>query len=250
MTHCRVRNYLTIGDPWPDPKYQLKYEDRLLEIYHFQDVTCRDALRNEQALRVGDAAGDVDDTQPYERQASTVTLPLPSEHDAESQYGGSVHETIEASGTPSILLIRSFKLSCFLRSLLGKVLWWVPCLHTDLDCYDRDFSDYPLQGFNLFGAAPPDTMPAIEVINDIDSVKQINDPRDFFRELDALKSIEADYHKRMEVRVKADIERARQKDEALHARLQSKMPKREPSPVETIAVSVSVMEDVKSGTNA
>ncbi|SJL13513.1 uncharacterized protein ARMOST_16957 [Armillaria ostoyae] len=250
-THCHVRNDLTIGDPWFDPKYQLKHEERLLEIYHFQDVARRDTIRNEQkALLAGDAAGDVEDARPDERQASTVTLPLPSEHDAESQYDGSVHKTIEASGAPSIVSKRPSKLSTFLRSVLGKVLRRIPCLHSDLENYDRDLSDDPLQGFNLFGATPPDTMPVIEVIEDIESVKQINDPWNFFRELDALKrQASPDYHERIKVKVQADIDRAREKDEALYAQLQSKMPKRErePSPAETIAMSVT--EDAKSGTN-
>ncbi|KAK0466068.1 uncharacterized protein EV420DRAFT_1636673 [Desarmillaria tabescens] len=200
----------TIGDPWPDPKYQLRHQERLLEIYHFEDVARRDALQKEQeALRVGDGAGDVDGDQPDQ-----------------------LHESMESSGTP-IVLTRPFKLTSFLRSLLGKVLRWVPCVHTDLDYYDRDFSDDPLHGFDLFGATPPDTMPVIE--------------------LDALESIEADYHKRMEIKVQADIEGAREKDEVLHAQLQSKMPKREPSPVETVAVSASVTEviaDAKSSANA
>ncbi|PBL00102.1 hypothetical protein ARMGADRAFT_1006359 [Armillaria gallica] len=248
-THCRVRNDLTVGDQWPDPKYQLKHEERLLEIYHFQDVARRDALRNEQeALLAGDA-GDVEDAQSDEHQASTVTLPLPSERDAESQYDGSVHKTIEASGAPSIVSKRPSKLPVFLRLVLGKVLRWIPCLHPDLENYNGDLSDDPLQGFNLFGATPPDTMPVIEVIEDIESVKQINDPWNFFRELDALKRIEVDYHERIKVKVQVDIDRAREKDEALYAQLQSKMPKRkrEPSPVETIAISVT--EDAKSGIN-
>ncbi len=193
-THCRVRNDLTVGDQWPDPKYQLKHEERLLEIYHFQDVARRDALRNDQEnLLAEDAACDVEDAQPDERQASTATLPPPSEHDAESQYDGSVHKTIEASGAPSIVSKRPSKLSAFLRSVLGKVLRWIPCLRPELDNYDRDLSDDPLQGFNLFGATPPDAMPVIEVIEDIESVKQINDPWNFFRELDALKRYTSRY---------------------------------------------------------
>ncbi len=167
----------------------MKHEERLLEIYHFQDVGRRDTLRNEQEVLAGDAAGDVEDGQPDERQSSTVSLPLPSEHDADSQYDGLVHKTIEASGAPSIVSKRpsTSKLSDFLRSVLGKVLRWIPCLQPDLENYDGDLSDEPLQGFNLFGATPPDTMPVIEVIEDIESVKQINDPWNFFRELDALK---------------------------------------------------------------
>ncbi len=153
----------------------------------------RDTLRNEQQVLAGDAAGDVEDAQPDERQSSTVSLPLPSEPDADSQYDGSVHNTIEASGAPSIVSKRPSKLSAFLRSVLGKVLRWIPCLHPDLENYDGGLSDDPFQGFNLFGTTPPDSMPAIEVIEDIESVKQINDPWNFFRELDALKRYASRY---------------------------------------------------------
>ncbi|KAK0479784.1 hypothetical protein IW261DRAFT_1608051 [Armillaria novae-zelandiae] len=169
-------------------------QERLLENYHFQDVARRDTLWKEQeAILAIDNAEDVDDPQPDERQASAVTLPLPSEHDTESQYDGSVHKTIGTSRAPSIVSKRPTKLSDFLRS--------------------------------------------------------INDPWNFFHELDALKRIEADYHERMKAKVPADIDRAREKDEALYTHLQSKMPKRkhERLPVEMIAISV--MEDANSGTN-
>ncbi|KAK0500957.1 hypothetical protein EDD18DRAFT_1146737 [Armillaria luteobubalina] len=233
-THCRIRNDLTVGDPWPDPKYQLRHQERRLENYHFQDVARRDTLKKEQeALLAVDTAGDAKNTQPDECQASTITLPLPPEHDAESQYDGSVHKTIETSRAPSIVSKRHLKLSDFLRSVVGKVLWWIPCLHQDFENYDRDLFGDPLQ----------------EVIEDIESVKQINDPWNFFRELDAMKGIEADYHERMKVKVRADINRAREKDEALYTELQSKMPKRkhQHSPMEMTAMSVT--EDAKSGTN-
>ncbi|KAK0461577.1 hypothetical protein IW261DRAFT_1629257 [Armillaria novae-zelandiae] len=79
-----------------------------------------------------------------------------------------------------------------------------------------DLSDNPLRGFDLLGTIPPDTMPVMEVIEDIESVKQINDPWNFFRELNALKSIKADYDERMKVKVQADIDCAREKDETFH----------------------------------
>ncbi|KAK0479786.1 hypothetical protein IW261DRAFT_1625450 [Armillaria novae-zelandiae] len=218
--HCCIQNDLTAGDPWLDPKYQLRHQERLLENYHFQDVARRDSLRKEQeALLAAEKSGDIDDAQPDERQASPVTLPLPSEHDAKSQYDGSVHKTIETSRAPSIVSKRPTKLSDFLCSVLGKILRCIPCLHPDLDIYDRDLSDDPLRGLDLFGTTPPDSIPVMEVIEDIESVKQINVPWNFFRELDALKRIEADYHKRMH----------------------------ECSPVEMLAMSVT--EDAKSGTN-
>ncbi|KAK0460887.1 hypothetical protein IW261DRAFT_1577227 [Armillaria novae-zelandiae] len=92
-------------------------------------------------------------------------------------------------------------------------------------------------------------MPVIEVIEDVELVKQINDPWNFFYELDTLKRIEADYHQRMKVKVQADIDRTREKDEVLYTQLPSKLPlcKHEHTPEEMIAMSV--MEDAKSGTN-
>ncbi|KAK0460881.1 hypothetical protein IW261DRAFT_1577218 [Armillaria novae-zelandiae] len=92
-------------------------------------------------------------------------------------------------------------------------------------------------------------MPLIEVIEDIESVKQINDPWNFFHELDALKRIEADYHERMKAEVQADIACAREKDKALYTQLQSKTLKHrhERSPDKMIAMSVT--EDPKSGSN-
>ncbi|KAK0461583.1 hypothetical protein IW261DRAFT_1576711 [Armillaria novae-zelandiae] len=212
-----------------DPILNIKQE-RLVENYHFQDVARRDTLWKEQeAILAIDNAEDVDDAQPDERQASTVTLHLPSENDAESQYDGSVHTTIGTSRAPSIVSKRPTKVSDFLPSLLGKILQCIPCLRPDLDIYDRDLSDDPLRGFDLFGNTPPDTMPVIE--------------------LDALKRIEADYQERIEAKVQADIDRAREQDEPLHPQLQSKMPKREHEclPVEIIAMSVT--EDANSGTN-
>ncbi|KAK0461573.1 hypothetical protein IW261DRAFT_1428314 [Armillaria novae-zelandiae] len=201
-THCRIRNDLTAGDPWPHPKYQLRHRERLLEKRHFQDVARRDTLRKEQEPLL---AAD-------NRQASTVTLHLPSEHDAESQYDGSVHKTIGTSRAPSIVSKRPTKMSDFLRSVLGKFLRCIPCLRPDLDIYDRDFSDNPLRGFDIFGTTPPDSMP----------VREINDPWNVFHEFDALKRIEADYHERMKAKVQADIDRAREQDEPLHPQLQSK----------------------------
>ncbi|KAK0474086.1 hypothetical protein IW261DRAFT_1610705 [Armillaria novae-zelandiae] len=223
--------------PWPDcyhPTLTATHCQRLLENYNFQGVARRDTPWKEQeAILAIDNAEDVDDTQPDERQASTVTLPLPSEHDAESQYDGSVHKTIETSRAPSIVSKRPTKVSDFLRSVLDKISRCIPCLHPDLENYNRDLFDDPLQGFDLFGATPPDTMPVIEVIEHIELVKQINDPWNFFRELDALKRIEVDYHKRM-------------KD---YTHLQAKLRKRkhERLPVEMIAMPVT--EDADLSTN-
>lgn len=111
----------------------------------------------------------------------------------------------------------------------------MPCIHTRLDDDSvKDFSDDPIWGISLFGTFPPETMPVIDVLNDLETVKEINDPWDFFRELDALKKIQAEYHERIKAKLRADIDRTRQKDKELDARLESKMPKRGPSSEDTI----------------
>ncbi|KAK0474047.1 hypothetical protein IW261DRAFT_1610691 [Armillaria novae-zelandiae] len=224
VTHCHIRNDLTVWDP--------------------------DTLRKEQEATLAiDNAEDVDDPQPDEHHASTVTLSLPSEHDADSQYDGSVHKTIETSSAPSIVSKRPTKVSDFLHSLLGKISCCIPCLHPDLENYNRDLFDDPLQGFDLFGATPPDTMPVIEVIEDTESVKQINDPWNFFRELDALKRIEVDYHKRMKAKVQADIDRACEKDEGLYTHLQAKLRKRKHERLSVEMIAMPVTEDADLSTN-
>ncbi|SJL13503.1 uncharacterized protein ARMOST_16947 [Armillaria ostoyae] len=235
---------LTIGNLWPNPKYQLETEDSLLEDYCWEDAGRKQALREEHQPLTGDdcAAGD----HPDEREASVVTLPLPSEHDDESLHPR------PASIVDDILPATSSwfsKVSKLFRGLIKKILHCVPCIHTRLDDDDvKDFSDDPIWGISLFGMLPPDTMPVIDVLEDLESVKQINDPWDFFRELDVLKRIQTEYHERMKAKLRADIDRTRQKVKELHARLESKMPQREPSSEDTI-LSV-VKEDTKPGADA
>ncbi|SJL13460.1 uncharacterized protein ARMOST_16904 [Armillaria ostoyae] len=72
---------------------------------------------------------------------------------------------------------------------------------------------------------PPVTL-ALERDTESQYCQSINDPWDFFRELEALKRIEEDYSERVKAKTQTAIDRARQRDEELNARLQSKMPKR------------------------
>ncbi|PBK76380.1 hypothetical protein ARMSODRAFT_1041172 [Armillaria solidipes] len=71
-------------------------------------------------------------------------------------------------------------------------------------------------------------MPVIVLLDDLELIKpeDINDPWAFFQELEALKRIEEDFKERMKVKTQAAIQHARQKDEAFHTRIHSKMPKR------------------------
>ncbi|KAK0466072.1 uncharacterized protein EV420DRAFT_1709827 [Desarmillaria tabescens] len=243
-TRCRIRNDFTIGNPWPEPKYLLETEDGLLEEYCWKDAERKQALQEaQQPLSVDGGAAD---GPPDERDASVVTLPLPSEHDGESHHSrpASIVD-VPLTTAPSWFS----KVSNLFRGLVKKVSRCVPCIHAPLDDDDvKDFSDDPIWGLSLFGTLPPDTMPVIEVLDDLESVKQVNDPWDFFRELDALKKIQAESHERMKAKLRVDIDRTRQKDQELHARLESKMPKREPSSEDTI--SSSVKEDVKPGADA
>ncbi|KAK0224619.1 hypothetical protein EDD85DRAFT_1027741 [Armillaria nabsnona] len=78
-----------------------------------------------------------------------------------------------------------------------------------------------------------DWMPVVYTSDDLASVAlPMNDPWDFIHEVKALKRIEEEYHERTKAKIQADIIRARQKDEDLHARLQSKLPNRGSSPKE------------------
>ncbi|KAK0466124.1 uncharacterized protein EV420DRAFT_810880 [Desarmillaria tabescens] len=125
-----------------------------------------------------------------------------------------------------------------LRSFLAKCFPCVPCLRADL--YDDEEvasvspSD-PIWSHPMFGKRPLDTISVIILLDDLESIKleDINDPWASFKELEALKRNEEDFKERMKAKTQAAIERARQKDEALHARLHSKMPKRVSTPEET-----------------
>ncbi len=180
---CRIRNDFTIGNPWPDPKYQLETEDGLLEDYCWEDAEHKQALQEEHLSLTEDdcVTGD----HPDEREASVVTLPLPSEHDGESLQSRPASIVDDTLPAPSTWFS---KVSQLFRGLIKKVSHCVPCIRTRLDDDDvKDFSDDPIWGISLFGTLPPDTMPVIDVLDDLESVKQINDPWNFFRELDALK---------------------------------------------------------------
>ncbi|KAK0234056.1 hypothetical protein IW262DRAFT_1477455 [Armillaria fumosa] len=195
MTRCRIRNDFTIGNPWPNPKYQLETENGLPEDYCREDNERKEALREEHQPLTGDVCAAADHQD--EREASVVTLPLPSEHDRESLH--SCPDSIVNDTLPTTSNWFS-KVSEVFDGLIKKVSHCVPY-----------------------------TMPVIDVLDDLETVKEINDPWESFRELDALKKIQAEYHERMKAKLRTDIDRTRQKDEELHARLESKMLKREPS---------------------
>ncbi|KAK0473078.1 hypothetical protein IW261DRAFT_1423860 [Armillaria novae-zelandiae] len=229
-TRCRIRNDFTIGNPWPNPKYQLETEDGLLEDYCREDAERKQALLEEHQSLTGDDCPS--DDHPDEREASVVTLPLPSERDGESFHSHPVSIVSDTLPTTSSWFS---KVSSVFGGLIKKISYCVPCIHKRLDDEDiKDFSVDPIWGISLFGTLPPDNMPVIDVLDDLETVKEIHDPWEFFRELDALKKIQAEYHERMTAKLRADIDRTRQKDKELYARLQSKMPKREPSSEDAI----------------
>ncbi|KAK0234016.1 hypothetical protein IW262DRAFT_1290919 [Armillaria fumosa] len=128
--------------------------------------------------------------------ASSISAAESACSDAGSQVFDSASSKGEARPlTPTIASI--------FRSVLSKCLPCIPCLRADL--YDDDEvasispSD-PIWSHPIFGKRPPDTMPVIVLI-------------------------EEDFKDRMKAKTQAAIQHARQKDEALHARIHSKMPK-------------------------
>ncbi|KAK0184635.1 hypothetical protein F5146DRAFT_1145141 [Armillaria mellea] len=135
-------------------------------------------------------------------------------------------------------------ISTFILSFFSKLLPCMPCLRADIDEHEEaasiSLSD-PVWSHPIFGTRPPDTMPVIAVLDNLEAIKpeQINDPWDFFRELETLKKIEEDYIERVKAKTRAAIDRARQRDEELNARLQSKMPKRVSPPAGTVVLPPS-----------
>ncbi|KAK0224593.1 hypothetical protein EDD85DRAFT_858347 [Armillaria nabsnona] len=257
MTRCRMRNDAVIGGDWSDPKYRLTGWDQILlaQTYFSEDGERRGTIKREQepSKASTDAAGeDISTDQPGDCQASPITRPVPSEPDAESRYCPSVSEA--GSGyAPSVSVVRSrcsdagsqnfdsasskgetrltpAIVSSFFRSVLIRCFPCVPCLRADL--YDDEVASIspsdPIWSHPIFGKRPPDTMPVIILLDNLESIKpeDINDPWTFFQELEALKRIEEYFKERMKIKTQAAIQHARQKDEALHARIHSKMSKR------------------------
>ncbi|KAK0234058.1 hypothetical protein IW262DRAFT_1452607 [Armillaria fumosa] len=229
MTRCRIRNDTNIGDSWPEPKYKLNVSDRLRlsQQYFNEDADRRDILQKEQIPESGPDTieDDVALNRPDECQVDTGshslcdTQSLRPTTEAENQHSG---ETCEAQPKPP------FTLSSFFRSILRKVLPCIPCLRADFDDDDDNASTLsfdPVVALSMFSRPSTDLKPVILISNNLESIERINDPWEFFRELEALKRIEEDYHERVNAKIQNDIERTRQRDEELHVRLQSKMPK-------------------------
>ncbi|KAK0500910.1 hypothetical protein EDD18DRAFT_1146530 [Armillaria luteobubalina] len=270
-TRCRVRNDVTIDGEWPEPKYRFHSHDQILldRKYYNADSNRREVLKRGQEPPQVSTDADVTDHQSDECK-TPVTLP-PSEHETsqhcrsisecshpceaeserfdnacevESQHSRSAgdagteysHSISQASQSHAPKTTSSA--ASFLRSLFSKLLPCLPCLradfHNDDDVASISPSD-PIWSHPIFGARPPDTLPVMVVLDNLESieVEQINDPWDFFKEIDTLKRIEDDFKERMKAKTQAAIERARQKDEALYVRLQSKMPKRVPASEDT-----------------
>ncbi|KAK0473076.1 hypothetical protein IW261DRAFT_1611299 [Armillaria novae-zelandiae] len=259
MTTCRIKNDIILGKPWPPPKCHIDghAQNLLGGTYFHEDADRREALRQAQEpLSTTE--------QLEEREASSVISPLPEpQSDARNDYGASIKEP-EGEGSVAAFDAQSkysespstdgegcesrqsthkrlFSFKSFLRGLFRKFLPCVLCLRGTF-CDDdgssvlsESFDPYAVIG-NLFGPPPEDTMPVIVVSKNLRAVQEINNPWDFFRELDALKRIEEQYYERVKAKTEAAIESARQKDEQLHARLQAKMPQRD---LDTSSPSIS-----------
>ncbi|KAK0224631.1 hypothetical protein EDD85DRAFT_858580 [Armillaria nabsnona] len=264
MTTCKIKNDIILGKPWPPPKCHIDghAQNLLGGTYFYEDADRREALRQAQ-----EPPSTVD--QPEEREASSVISPLPeSQSDAHSDYGVSIKEP-EGEGSITAFDVQSkysespgaasegcesrkstkkrpFSFKFSFRGLFRKILPCVPCLRGAF-CGDDgssvlSFDPYAVIG-NLFGPPPDDATPVIVVSKDLKAVQEINNPWDFFRELDALKRIEERYHERVKAKTEAAIESARQKDEQLHSRLQAKMPQRESVNGDTSRASVSPVSE-------
>ncbi|KAK0209151.1 hypothetical protein DFS33DRAFT_1451874 [Desarmillaria ectypa] len=211
---CRIQNDTNIGDPWPEPKHKLDVAaDRLrLAQYFSEDADRRDVLRLEQDVLSsgGGAAGrPFSGNQTDEHRISDDTFPVWFEQDecCQSGRGGISYPAGIGSEDGQTRLStasrKHFTVSSFLRRLFAKF----PRLsHSPADPYD-DGDDISTLSFDQVVAtdgisrrSPTDSMPVVIVSNDLESVQQVNDPWDFFRELDALKKIEAEYYERVKAK--------------------------------------------------
>ncbi len=172
--------------------------DRLrLDQYFRQDADRRDALRLGQDVSSSgglDAVGRASpDDESDECRRSNDTFPVWFEEDIENAYCRSASEDKSRTSYPaglgrdtcsSQLLIafrRRFPVSSFFHRLFAKV----PRLsHSPAYSYNED-DDISTSSFARVVTA--DSIPVVIVSNDLESVKKVNDPWDFFRELDALK---------------------------------------------------------------
>ncbi|SJL13451.1 uncharacterized protein ARMOST_16895 [Armillaria ostoyae] len=122
-----------------------------------------------------------------ERRVSSYAFPLSSEQDSMAVQLAKLKASILIQ--PVAWLARREDLSSFLCLLLAKTLPPVTCLHENV--YNDDevaiSSSDPIWFHPIFGIRPLDSIPAIVVFDDLESIDQINDPWDFVREVEALK---------------------------------------------------------------
>ncbi|KAK0466079.1 uncharacterized protein EV420DRAFT_1709831 [Desarmillaria tabescens] len=260
MMTCRVKNNITLGQPWPTPKYCIDghAQNLLGGTYFYEDAERREVLRKAREQ-------PSTSSQSEEHEASSVISPLPeSEPDAHSDYEPSLKDPEDEDDTPTFDVQsqcsdspsmasevsepqepghkRRFSFKSFFRRLFRKILPCVPCLRgsscdDDSSSMSPSFDPYAVIA-RLFGPPLEDTMPVIVVSKDLKSVQEINNPWDFFRELAPLKRIEEQYHERVKVKTQAAIERACQKNEQLN-QLQERMLQHKSPPEETVETSVS-----------
>ncbi len=172
--------------------------DRLrLDQYFRQDADRRDALRLGQDVSSIGGIDDVGRASPGDEsdgcRRSNDTFPIWFEEDIESECWRSAHEGKSRAFYPaglgedagssqlSTAFRRRFPISSFFRRLFAKVL---RLSHSPAYSYDED-DDISTSSFDPVVTA--DSIPVVIVSNDLESVKKVNDPWDFFRELDALK---------------------------------------------------------------
>ncbi len=205
-TQCRVFNDVVIGGAWPEPKYGLSSHDQVLldGDYFDEDSDRREFLKTDKKPLSDSSIGDnvAAERKTLERDtesqycqsvsegASQLSLPVGSRDscsvlDAESQHSNEASQSHDTQPAPATV-------STFILSFLSKLLPCIPCLRADIDDHEEVASispSDPIWSHPVFGTRPPGTMPVITVLDNLETIKpeQINDPWDFFRELEALK---------------------------------------------------------------
>ncbi|KAK0184639.1 hypothetical protein F5146DRAFT_987870 [Armillaria mellea] len=211
---CRVHNDINIGDPWPEPKYKMELAtDRLrLDQYFRQDADRRDALRLGQDITLSGGIDAVGRASPGDEsdecRGSNDTFPIWFEEDIKSECCQSAKESQSGTSYPaglgkdtgssqlSTAFRRRFPVSSFFRRLFAKVLHL-----SHSPGYSYSYDDGILAS-SFDPVVTADTIPVVIVSNDLESVRKVNDPWDFFRELAALKRIETEYYERVKAKTR------------------------------------------------
>ncbi|KAK0224626.1 hypothetical protein EDD85DRAFT_981469 [Armillaria nabsnona] len=175
-TQCRVLNDIVIGGAWPEPKELLKTDKKpssnssLGENVAAERETLERDTESQYCQSVSEGASQLSPLVGSRDSCSVL--------DAESQHSNEASQSHVTQPAPATV-------STFILSFLSKLLPCIPCLRADIGDHEEVASispSDPIWSHPVFGTRPPDTMPIITVLDNLEAIKpeQINDPWDLF----------------------------------------------------------------------